>query len=208
MSCRKGGRLDVRAGRTASTSLSNGRSWCARAVRATSRTRAMSCRKETPLGRRVRSTSVFTKNPTSPSSAPWARCATGVPTTRLRCPVCRYSSASKAASSAMNGVVPSVWQSACNEAISGAGRALRTTPTGPGAVERAPRAEGVRAPRRHALQRPAPVRELPLQHLALEPPALPHREVGVLHLQLSQRRRASGAPGAVEFRQIPEEDVQ
>ena len=57
--------------------------------------------------------------------------------------------------------------------------------------------------RAHPRQRPLPVRERLLQRFALQPVALPHRIVGVLHRQLGQRRRLPGVESVVERRKFP-----
>ncbi len=58
---------------------------------------------------------------------------------------------------------------------------------------------------RRAVQPAPPGGELPLQHLAPEPGALPGREVGVLDGQLGQRRGLPRGKGAVERRQLAAE---
>ncbi|MCY1017641.1 hypothetical protein OV427_17885 [Pyxidicoccus sp. MSG2] len=68
---KRGERLESLSGRRASTSFSKGTSWCSYAPSATSRTRASSSRKEGSPSSRVRSTSVLTKKPMSPSSSAW-----------------------------------------------------------------------------------------------------------------------------------------
>ena len=52
----------------------------------------------------------------------------------------------------------------------------------------------------------APVGELALQHLALQPAALPQREVGILQRQLRQRRGLALDEGVVEPRHFGHQD--
>ncbi len=54
---------------------------------------------------------------------------------------------------------------------------------------------------------PAPVRQLRLQHLALQPLALPHRVVRVLHGQLRQRCRVALGNRLVQRRHLAHEDA-
>jgi hypothetical protein len=51
----------------------------------------------------------------------------------------------------------------------------------------------------------APVRQLPIQHLAFQLLALPHRVVGVLHRQLGERRLTPRQVRRVQRRQLAEE---
>ena len=82
-------------------------------LRAPPRARARSSsRKVGSPDRSVRSTSVLTKNPISPSISARLRPAIGVPTTMSSCPCSASSSTWKAASSVMNSVAPSRWLTA------------------------------------------------------------------------------------------------
>ncbi len=98
---KRGLRPGTRSGASSSTSFSNGTSWCAKAPSAVSRTRRSSPAKPGSPDRSVRRGSVFTKNPTSPSSSACVRPATGVPTTTSSSPAYFARSAWKAARSAM-----------------------------------------------------------------------------------------------------------
>jgi hypothetical protein len=69
----------------------------------------------------VRSTSVLTKKPISPSTSPRARPAMGLPTTTSSLPVYLESSTCEAASSTMYSVAPSRWPSAFKRASSSPG---------------------------------------------------------------------------------------
>jgi hypothetical protein len=66
----------------------------------------------------VRSTSVLTKKPISPSTSLLVRPATGVPTLIRSSPVYRYSSAWKAAKSSMNSVTPSLRLTCLSDSVS------------------------------------------------------------------------------------------
>ena len=61
--------------------------------------------------------------------------------------------------------------------------------------------------RRRARQLAAPVVELAREHLAGQPAPLPDGEVGVLHRQLGQRRRAARGEGLVQRHQLAQQDV-
>ncbi len=61
---------------------------------------------------------------------------------------------------------------------------------------------------RHAGQPLPPVVELALQHLPLEPPPLPDGEVGILDLQLRERRRRAGGRRAVELGDLAHDHPQ
>ena len=78
---KRGARLRSRSGWSSSTSFSKGRSWWAKApsVRLAARAAAARGRWGCPSSR-VRSASVLTKKPMSPSSSAWSRPAMGVPT--------------------------------------------------------------------------------------------------------------------------------
>ena len=109
---KSGFRARERAGLTFSTTCSNGTSWLAWAIRLTSRTRATSSRKSGSPAVSVRSTSVFTKNPTSSSSASSVRPAIGVPNGMSVPAPSRVSRPASAACSTMNNVAPLAWASA------------------------------------------------------------------------------------------------
>ncbi|CAM3856235.1 hypothetical protein COSO111634_27205 [Corallococcus soli] len=70
----------------ASTSRSNGTSWCAYAASEDSRTRSSSSVKRGSPSRRARSTSVLRNTPMSGSSSGRVRWATGLPTAKSSCP--------------------------------------------------------------------------------------------------------------------------
>ncbi len=136
--------------------------------------------------RSSRSARVLTKKPINPSSSARLRPATGVPSDRSAWPLQRPSSAAKPASRVMNGVVP---------------RRLRAPaeaspdPVQPDPLHRPARRQqrrpgpvGGQLQHRRAGESPLPVGHLGRQHRALQVPALPEREVGVLHRQLRQRR--------------------
>ncbi len=76
-----------RSGRSASTTFSKGRSWWAKAPSTVSCTRPSSSRKDGSPERSVRSASVLTNRPTSPSSSARLRPATGAPTTTSSWPL-------------------------------------------------------------------------------------------------------------------------
>ncbi len=82
---KRGFRLGSRPGSISATSLSNDRSWCAKAPRAASLTRASNSRKVGSPDRSPRITSVFTNTPIVPSTLGRFRPAMGVPTTRSSC---------------------------------------------------------------------------------------------------------------------------
>ena len=50
-----------------------------------------------------------------------------------------------------------------------------------------------------------PVVNLPLERVAMQPGALPHREVGVLHGQLAQGRGLAGREGLIEGANLTDE---
>ena len=53
---------------------------------------------------------------------------------------------------------------------------------------------------------PLPVPELPVQHLAGQPPSLPDGEVGVLQRQLKEGRWPAGREGRIEGRELPDQN--
>ncbi|CAM4039265.1 hypothetical protein COSO111634_31780 [Corallococcus soli] len=77
----------IRGGCSASTSFSNGTSWCAYAPSVTAFTRRSSSTKDGSPSNCVRSTSVLTKKPMSPSVCGWLRPAMGAPMLTSSCPV-------------------------------------------------------------------------------------------------------------------------
>ncbi|CAA9359075.1 MAG: hypothetical protein AVDCRST_MAG68-4253 [uncultured Gemmatimonadetes bacterium] len=85
-------------------------SWCRCASRARAFTRASSSATVGLPERSMRSASVLTKKPISPSISTRPRLAVGVPITTSSCPERRASTAAHPASSVMNSVVP--WRSA------------------------------------------------------------------------------------------------
>ena len=83
----------VRAAPTASTTRSNGASWCASPASSVWRPCRSASAKRVPGSNRARSASVLTKNPISDAVSGRVRWATGVPTTRSDCPLQRASTA-------------------------------------------------------------------------------------------------------------------
>ncbi len=80
-----------------------------------------------------------------------------------------------------------------------------TLAAGEGLDRRPQPVQGQLERRRRPGERLAPVRHLLRQHLARQPLALPEREVGVLQLELEQRRRAAGGEGLVERFQLAQQ---
>src|SRR5215472_3277627 len=104
--CTSGFRLRSRSGCSSSTSCSNGRSWCSYAPSAPSRTRPSTSPRLGFPPSSVRIASVFTKNPTSPSTSRIVRFAIGDPTTTSSLPLHLDSTTCHPLSSVMYSVVP------------------------------------------------------------------------------------------------------
>ncbi len=129
--------LRERSTRSASTRRSNGTSWCWYAPSVPSRTRPSSAWNDGLPERSVRSASVLTKKPISPSVSRRVRLAMGVPTTTSSCPDQRASNRSSAASSTMYGVAPSRLASVRTpSAVSGASARNTYPARGSGAAAR------------------------------------------------------------------------
>ena len=135
-----------------------------------------------------RSGSVLTKNPTSGSSSRRFRFATGVPMTRSSRPLHRRSSTAKPPSSTMNNDAPAccarAWSSRVSPASSSK-RCVRPAVVITAARDRSPVSNGARRRPRECLP---PKFHLGRHRSALPLLALPFREVGILDLQLGQRR--------------------
>src|SRR6202008_4844579 len=125
----------------------------------------------------ARSTTVFTKKPTSRSSSTRPRPDTGVPTVRSVCPDQWPSAAWNAASRTMNRVAPNRPATPSRAAYSDAGSGMRSA-----------------APR-HVGERRSPVVELAV--LVGDGLTLPRREIAVLHRKRDQVGRTPGHAGAV-----------
>src|SRR6202008_1805323 len=111
--------------------------------------------------RSARSASVFTKQPTGPSTSGRSRLATAAPTTTSPVPAQRAISRSHAASSTMYGVAPSPRASACTPAArAGGGRTARGGGAGGGGGG-GRRGRGGGAPRPPAAPATAPPRAPP-----------------------------------------------
>ena len=105
----------------------------------------------------------------------------------------------------MYSVAPSLRPSACNRSSSSRGE-LHRDRRAPVRLHRRAGMVGRQLQQlRRARQALPPVRQLPLQHLARQLLALPHRVVGVLHRQLRQRRLPPLAVRRVQRRQLAEE---
>jgi hypothetical protein len=114
-------RAAERGGLSRSTTASNGTSACENAARSVSFTDATSSWNEALDCTEVRSTSVFTKNPTSSSSAPSTRPAIGAPSGMSVPAPSRCSSAATAACSSMNMLAPVSAASARSAAATSSG---------------------------------------------------------------------------------------
>ena len=109
----------------------------------------------------------------------------------------------------MNSVAPSRRASA-RSGVRAASRGSDTSSTPPRPLRRAGRGRsaGSSSSAGAPAERSPPAGELPLQHVALQPLALPHRVVGVLDRQLGERRGCAPGEGAVERRQLAVQDAQ
>ncbi|CAM5730548.1 hypothetical protein SALBM217S_09594 [Streptomyces griseoloalbus] len=124
-------RSRARVCRISCTSRSNGIRSCEKAPTHASRTTAAAVPNPPDSGSLARSTSVFAKNPTSPSASGWCRPATGVPTTTSSWPVTRASVAMKPVSSTMNSVPPDCLANSSSAAVVAPSRRSSTRPPSP-----------------------------------------------------------------------------
>jgi hypothetical protein len=104
----------------------------------------------------------------------------------------------------MNSVAP--WLRARPRIASATGRGGGKAPPQKGLHRRPRPVEGQLQQRRHLLELLAPVAELPLQELPLQPGSLPDREVGILEKQLGQRRRLPFEEGAIQGGELADEE--
>ncbi|EDT37269.1 hypothetical protein BamMEX5DRAFT_6953 [Burkholderia ambifaria MEX-5] len=106
--------LALRGTPSASTTCSNGTSWCICASTSARCVRATSDEKSPCAGTSTSIASVLTKKPIRPATSARSRFAAGTPTQIRASPVARASSASSAASSTANGVAPDAAANARN----------------------------------------------------------------------------------------------
>ena len=158
---------------------------------------------------RSRRTRVLTKKPISSSVSSRLRPAIGVPTTMSSCPVVaveqrlerrqQHHEQRDALAGGQGGVSPLQRPARQLDGqrpprrlrTAGRGRSVGSSSTGASPPSRSP-----------------PVAELALQHLPLQPSALPDGEVRILHRQLRQRRRLPADERRVQRRQLPDQDAR
>ena len=157
----------LRSGASSSTSCSNGTSWCCvRAQRRLAHAAQQLAERRARRARSVRSTSVLTKKPISPSVSSRVRPAMGVPTHDVVLPGVRATAAAaSAASSVMNSVAPSRRASAAQRVRRSrrkrerhAAAARRLPPAGAGGPSAAPAAAARRPAARASTPAARPAR--------------------------------------------------